>query len=230
MEWDRCSAEALHRSWVGGRAANSGVARIPWPYGWAQRSAERHRSGVEQEQLGRKRCGWAGRRDEAGAGAQAPRCRGDKDHAFGRRAIDRGRPQGTVNDQRRDQSGDRHRAFAGAQGGGACARQGSYRQCDPAGHRFDRARYLCRRGELQVVLEHGTYLVATLLVADQVNETARLHPDRLNPPSAKKAFEVTPLMKGMFAGAYKAGVKIAFGTDTSAGHNAHEFTLMVGAG
>jgi len=37
-------------------------------------------------------------------------------------------------------------------------------------------------------------------------------------------------MKGMFAGAYKAGVKIAFGTDTSTGANAHEFTLMVGAG
>jgi imidazolonepropionase-like amidohydrolase len=34
----------------------------------------------------------------------------------------------------------------------------------------------------------------------------------------------------MFAGAYKAGVKIAFGTDTSRGVNAHEFTLMVDAG
>jgi imidazolonepropionase-like amidohydrolase len=38
------------------------------------------------------------------------------------------------------------------------------------------------------------------------------------------------LMKGMFLGAYKAGVKIAFGTDTSTGVNGHEFTLMVGAG
>ena len=82
----------------------------------------------------------------------------------------------------------------------------------------------------KLFIEHGTYLVPTLLVADQVNETARLHPEQLNPSSAKKALEVTPLMKGMFAGAYKAGVKIAFGTDTSVGVNAHEFSLMVGAG
>ena len=82
----------------------------------------------------------------------------------------------------------------------------------------------------KLFVEHGTYLVPTLLVADQVNELARTHPELLNPSSAKKAIEVTPLMKGMFAGAYKAGVKIAFGTDTSEGHNAHEFALMVGAG
>jgi imidazolonepropionase-like amidohydrolase len=82
----------------------------------------------------------------------------------------------------------------------------------------------------RLFIEHGTYLMPTLLVADQVNETARTHPERLNPSSAQKALEVTPLMKGMFAGAYKAGVKIAFGTDTSAGVNAHEFALMVGAG
>jgi len=82
----------------------------------------------------------------------------------------------------------------------------------------------------KLFIQHGTYLVPTLLVADQVNEMARLHPERLNPSSAQKALEVTPLMKGMFAGAYKAGVKIAFGTDTSAGVNAHEFSLMVGAG
>ena len=82
----------------------------------------------------------------------------------------------------------------------------------------------------KLFVEHGTYLVPTLLVADQVNETARTHPEFLNPSSARKALEVTPLMKGMFAGAYKAGVKIAFGTDTSDGINAHEFTLMVSAG
>jgi imidazolonepropionase-like amidohydrolase len=82
----------------------------------------------------------------------------------------------------------------------------------------------------RLMVEHGTYLVPTLLVADQVYETARLHPERLNPSSAQKAFEVVPLLKGMLAAAYKAGVKIAFGTDTSTGANAHEFALMVGAG
>lgn len=82
----------------------------------------------------------------------------------------------------------------------------------------------------RLMVEHGTYLVPTLLVADQVYETAKLHPERLNPSSAQKAFEVVPLLKGMLGAAYKAGVKIAFGTDTSTGANAHEFALMVDAG
>jgi imidazolonepropionase-like amidohydrolase len=82
----------------------------------------------------------------------------------------------------------------------------------------------------RLMVEHGTYLVPTLLVADQVYETARLHPERLNPSSAQKALEVAPLLKAMLGGAYKAGVKIAFGTDTSTGANAHEFALLVGAG
>ncbi len=78
--------------------------------------------------------------------------------------------------------------------------------------------------------QHGTYLVPTLLVADQVHELAVKHPEQLNPSAAQKALEVTPLMKGMLGAAYKAGVKIAFGTDTSRGVNAHEFALMVDAG
>jgi imidazolonepropionase-like amidohydrolase len=82
----------------------------------------------------------------------------------------------------------------------------------------------------QLMKEHGTYLVPTLLVADQVHETALHHPEQLNPSAAQKALEVTPLIKGMLGAAYKAGVKIAFGTDTSRGNNAHEFALLVSAG
>lgn len=82
----------------------------------------------------------------------------------------------------------------------------------------------------RLMKEHGTYLVPTLLVADQVHETALHHPEQLNPSSAQKAIEVTPLMAGMLHNAYVAGVKIAFGTDTSAGTNAHEFALLVKAG
>ena len=82
----------------------------------------------------------------------------------------------------------------------------------------------------QLMKEHGTYLVPTLLVADQVHELALHHPEQLNPSAAQKALEVTPLMKGMLGSAYKAGVKIAFGTDTSRGTNAHEFALLVSAG
>jgi imidazolonepropionase-like amidohydrolase len=82
----------------------------------------------------------------------------------------------------------------------------------------------------RLFIQHGTYLVSTLLVGEQTYQTALDHPERLNPSSAQKAKEVVPHMKSMFVGAYKAGVKIAFGTDTSRGVNAHEFTLMVGAG
>ena len=82
----------------------------------------------------------------------------------------------------------------------------------------------------RLMKEHGTYLVPTLLVADQVHEMALHHPEQLNPSAAQKALEVTPLMKGMLAAAYKTGVKIAFGTDTSRGTNAHEFALLVSAG
>lgn len=82
----------------------------------------------------------------------------------------------------------------------------------------------------KLFIQHGTYLVPTLLIGQQVYEMARTHPERLNPSSAQKTLEVSPLAQAMFTGAYKAGVKIAFGTDTSIGVNAHEFTLMVGAG
>jgi imidazolonepropionase-like amidohydrolase len=82
----------------------------------------------------------------------------------------------------------------------------------------------------ELMKQHGTYLVPTLLVADQVHEMALHHPEQLNPSAAQKALEVTPLMKGMLGAAYKAGVKIAFGTDTSRGANAHEFALLVSAG
>ena len=82
----------------------------------------------------------------------------------------------------------------------------------------------------ELMKQHGTYLVPTLLVADQVHELALHHPEQLNPSAAQKALEVTPLMKGMLGAAYKAGVKIAFGTDTSRGTNAHEFVLLVSAG
>ena len=48
-----------------------------------------------------------------------------------------------------------------------------------------------------------------------------------------KALEVGPQIQQTFAKAYKAGVKIMFGTDTGVsahGKNAHEFKLMVDAG
>ena len=81
--------------------------------------------------------------------------------------------------------------------------------------------------------EHGTTLVPTLLVADTVVRVAKEHPETLNPSSAAKALEVGPITIKNLTGAYKAGVKIAFGTDQGQaphGTNAKEFALMVKAG
>jgi imidazolonepropionase-like amidohydrolase len=80
---------------------------------------------------------------------------------------------------------------------------------------------------------HGTYLVPTLLIGQRVFEIAKTHPEQLPPSSAAKALEVAPHLKANLAAAYKAGVKIAFGTDqglVSHGRNALEFALMVDTG
>jgi imidazolonepropionase-like amidohydrolase len=48
-----------------------------------------------------------------------------------------------------------------------------------------------------------------------------------------KALETGPIIQATFAKAYKAGVKIAFGTDSGVsvhGYNAYEFQYMVEAG
>src|SRR5215467_2722599 len=53
------------------------------------------------------------------------------------------------------------------------------------------------------------------------------------PQVAAKAAAIGPVILGTAGRAYKAGVKIAFGTDASVyphGENAHEFELMVQAG
>ncbi len=81
---------------------------------------------------------------------------------------------------------------------------------------------------------HGTYLVPTLLVAETASEMARTHPETMSPSSVAKAIAVSPHTISNLGLAYRAGVKIAFGTDTGdptpAGRNGHEFVLMVRAG
>ncbi len=81
---------------------------------------------------------------------------------------------------------------------------------------------------------HGTYLVPTMLVGQKVYERAKTHPEQLNPSTAEKALVIGPLLKRNLHDAYRAGVKIAFGTDTFGlsqhGENAQEFAIMVDAG
>lgn len=80
---------------------------------------------------------------------------------------------------------------------------------------------------------HGTYLVPTLLIGQKVYEIAKTHPEQLPPSSAAKALAVAPMLRANLGNAYRAGVKIAFGTDQGLvphGQNAGEFALMVQAG
>src|SRR5262249_28405371 len=91
-------------------------------------------------------------------------------------------------------------------------------------------------GSYALMKKHGTYLVPTVLVAQRLAELARAHPERMaTPDMAAKILPIAPLMLNNLAGAYKAGVKIAYGTDTTGtmlrfGQNAEELPVMVSAG
>ncbi len=78
----------------------------------------------------------------------------------------------------------------------------------------------------------GAYLVPTLLAGDTVVQMAE-NTTVLTPAQAEKAIRVGADMQANFSGAYKAGVKIAFGTDSGVsqhGLNAQEAVLMHRAG
>lgn len=84
----------------------------------------------------------------------------------------------------------------------------------------------------QLMVEHGTYLVPTILAGKYVGEKAEeegFFPAVVRP----KAAAIGPKIHENFAKAYKAGVKVAFGTDSGVsphGINAREFVYMVEAG
>ncbi len=78
-----------------------------------------------------------------------------------------------------------------------------------------------------LMVQHGTWLVPTLMAGEQVTLLARA--GRLPPAIAAKALAVAPRMQASFRLALGAGVKIALGTDAGVfqhGRNGHEFTLM----
>ena len=81
-------------------------------------------------------------------------------------------------------------------------------------------------------LSSGAYLVPTLLAGDTVVQMAN-NSNILSPAQAEKAIRVGADMQNNFANAYRAGVKIAFGTDSGVsqhGLNAREAVLMKRAG
>jgi imidazolonepropionase-like amidohydrolase len=86
--------------------------------------------------------------------------------------------------------------------------------------------------DMKLMVEHGTWFVPTIIAGDFVARQAKV-PGYYPPQVAAKAAAIGPLMQATAGRAYKAHVKIAFGTDAAVyphGENAHEFELMVGAG
>ena len=85
---------------------------------------------------------------------------------------------------------------------------------------------------MELMIEHGTYYVPTISAGKFVEEKAKIpgyYPSIIVP----KALEIGPLVQETFAKAYKAGVRIAFGTDAGVsphGDNAKEFIFMSEAG
>jgi imidazolonepropionase-like amidohydrolase len=86
--------------------------------------------------------------------------------------------------------------------------------------------------DMKLMKAHGTWYVPTIIAGDFVSRQAKV-PGYYPPQVAAKAAAIGPLILGTAGRAYKAGVKIAFGTDAAVyphGQNAHEFELMVQAG
>jgi len=86
--------------------------------------------------------------------------------------------------------------------------------------------------DMKLMKEHGTWYVPTIIAGEFVTSKVKV-PGYFPPQVALKAAAIGPLILGTAGRAYRAGVKIAFGTDASVyphGQNAHEFELMVQAG
>jgi len=85
---------------------------------------------------------------------------------------------------------------------------------------------------IKLMKEHGTYYVPTISAGEFVAEKAKIdgyYPEIIRP----KASKIGPQIKKTFERAHKAGVKIAFGTDSGVsyhGDNAKEFLYMTAGG
>ncbi|MDB5232118.1 MAG: amidohydrolase [Chitinophagaceae bacterium] len=85
---------------------------------------------------------------------------------------------------------------------------------------------------MTLMKQHGTYYVPTITAGKSVADSAKkpgYYPELVTP----KALAIGPQIQNTFARAYKAGVKIAFGTDAGVyahGKNWMEFVYMTEAG
>ena len=85
---------------------------------------------------------------------------------------------------------------------------------------------------IELFKKYGTWYVPTMIAGRSVMDSAKI-PGYYPAVVATKAMEIGPKLKSTFSKAYKAGVKIAFGTDAGVyrhGMNWLEFTYMIEAG
>ncbi len=85
---------------------------------------------------------------------------------------------------------------------------------------------------IQLMKEHGTYLVPTIIAGKTVEHNAEI-PGYYSAAVAAKARIVGPVIQEAFGRAQRGGVKVAFGTDAGVcahGINAKEFEYMTEAG
>jgi imidazolonepropionase-like amidohydrolase len=85
--------------------------------------------------------------------------------------------------------------------------------------------------DIQLMKEHGTYLVPTVYLEDWLSQN--MQSMGLTANMIDKAKTVLPIAEKNESHAFKSGVKIAFGTDAAVyphGLNAHEFGKMVEMG
>ena len=85
---------------------------------------------------------------------------------------------------------------------------------------------------IQLFKKTGAWYVPTITAGKSVADSAKV-PGYFPPPVVPKALSIGPGMQATFAKAYKAGVKVAFGTDAGVfrhGVNALEFQYMIEAG
>ncbi len=85
---------------------------------------------------------------------------------------------------------------------------------------------------IKIFIEKGTYYVPTVIAGKSTADSAKI-PGYYHPLVVPKALETGPYIQKTFEKAYKAGVKVAFGTDAGVfkhGLNAKEFQYMTEAG
>ncbi len=86
--------------------------------------------------------------------------------------------------------------------------------------------------DMALFKQYGTYYVPTIIAGKSASDSAK-KPGYYPEVITKKALEIGPVIQNTFGKAYKAGVKIAFGTDAGVyahGKNWMEFVYMHEAG